>query len=60
VATAPPGSIETGALEAVVAPGARREAAALVDALRRTLDMGAALDRSVLVIRSPGDAADLE
>jgi len=60
LASAAPGSIESRSLEAVVAPGTRREAAALVDALRRALDAGAALERSVLVVSSPGEAAELE
>ena len=47
---APPGSLSTDALEAVVAPGARREAAALVDALRRALDAGASVHRCALVV----------
>ncbi|HEY1907180.1 MAG TPA: hypothetical protein VGG91_14125, partial [Myxococcaceae bacterium] len=53
LATAAPGSVECRALEAVVAPGTRREAAALVDALRRALEAGAAPGRSVLVVPSP-------
>ena len=57
---AAPGSLPTDALAAIVAPGARREAAALVDALRRALDAGAALDRCALAVVASGDAPELE
>ncbi|HEY1417335.1 MAG TPA: PD-(D/E)XK nuclease family protein [Myxococcaceae bacterium] len=60
LATAAPGSLECPALEGVVAPGTRREAAALVDALRRALDAGAALERSAIGVSSPVEAAELE
>ena len=56
---AAPGSIASGALEAVVAPGSRREAAALVDALRRAVEAGAALERCALVVLAPEDALEL-
>jgi RecB family exonuclease len=55
-----PGSLPTDALEAVVAPGPRREAAALVDALRRALDAGASLDRCSFAVLSSLQAAELE
>src|SRR5262245_59602923 len=57
---AAPGSLPTQALEAVVAPGARREAAALVDALRRALEAGASVARCAFALVTPEDAAELE
>ncbi|HVP62062.1 MAG TPA: PD-(D/E)XK nuclease family protein [Myxococcaceae bacterium] len=57
VATA--GSLPTAALEAVLSPGPRQEAAALVDALRRAVEAGAAPDRCALAVLAPEDAADL-
>jgi len=60
LASAAPGSLPTEALEALVAPGARREAAAQVDALRRALDAGASLDRCAFALVVPEDAAEVE
>src|SRR5262249_22454706 len=60
LAQAAPGPLPAQALEALVAPGARREAAALVDALRRALDAGASLDRCAFALVTPEDAAELE
>ena len=57
---APQGSLSTDALEAVVAPGARREAAALVDALRRALEAGASFDRCAFAVMAADDAPELE
>ena len=54
------GSLPTEAFAAVVAPGARREAAALVDALRRALDAGASLDRCAFAVLAPEDSPELE
>ena len=56
---AAPGSLPTAALTALVAPGPRREAAALVAALRRAVEEGAPLDRCLLAVLQPGDASDL-
>ena len=57
---AAPGSLPAEALEAVVAPGPRREAAALVHALRRALEDGASLDRCAIAVLAPPQAAELE
>ncbi len=59
MAVAAPGSVATDALQAVVAPGARREAAALVDALRRAIEAGAPPDRCALAVLVPQDAPEL-
>ena len=55
-----PGTLPTEAFQAVVAPGPRREAAALVDALRGALDAGASLDRCALAVIAAEDAGELE
>jgi len=60
LAVAAPGSLPADALAALVAPGARREAAAMVDALRRALDAGASLDRCAFALLTPDDAPELE
>jgi len=60
LAVAAPGSLPTDALEAVVASGPRREAAALVDALRRALDAGASLDRCAFATLGSLQAAEIE
>jgi RecB family exonuclease len=60
LAVAAPGSLPGDAVEALVVPGARREAAAQVDALRRALDAGASVDRCVFVLVNPEDAPELE
>lgn len=56
---ATPGSAPTALFEAVVVPGARREAAALVDALRRAVEAGAAVERCALAVIAPEDAPEL-
>ena len=59
LAGAVPGSAPTSALEAVVSPGARREAAALVDAVRRAVEDGAPVERCALAVLCPEDAPEL-
>jgi len=59
LAVANPGSVPRDGLEAVLSPGQRREAAALVDALRRAVEAGAAPERCALAVLSPEDAPEL-
>jgi RecB family exonuclease len=59
LALAGPGEASSAALDAVVAPGPRREAAALVGALRKAVESGASLERCALAVLSQGEAAEL-
>src|SRR5215472_12181371 len=56
---APAGSAPTDRLEAVVAPGPGREAAAMVSALRREVEAGASLRDCALAVLAPEDAGEL-
>jgi len=57
---AAPGSVPAAGMEAVLSPGPGREAAALVDALRRAVEAGASVDRCALAVLAPEDGRELE
>ena len=58
-ASAERGTLPSGALEALVAPGTGRQTAALIHALRQALEAGAPPDRCTLAVLRPEEATEL-